>query len=206
MKFLPTPVAVRFLLPVLLLTGLAGCGVAPVPRPILQNDVSRSTEQDGRFIALVGPRRQHDEPFLGVPSTNIYALRSWVDTRNGQTVDQLYVESSYFGDERNWDTARDATGQELRFIPISKNEITCSGGCSYAEEFAAALPEPLLRAGIGGLQVSFTAKSGASKMIFVPGDLVAKQLAAVDAARASLSSAAALNPAPATEVPPPMPH
>jgi hypothetical protein len=205
MRFLSALVGVRFLLPAILLTGLAAC-VGPAPRPILQNDVSRSTEQDGRFISLVGPRRQHDEPFLGVPSTNFYALRSWIDTRNGQTVDQLYVENSYFGDERNWDAARNATGQELRFIPISKNEITCSGGCSYAEEFAAALPEPLLRAGVGGLQVSFTGKSGATKTITVPGDLVAKQLAAVDAARARLPSTAALTSIPAAEVPPPMPR
>ena len=116
--------------------------------------VSRTTEQGGRFIALVGPRRQHAEPFLGVPGTNIYALRSWIDTRTGETVHQLYVADSYAGAERNWNAARDAQGQSLRFVEISKNEITCERGCSYVEEFAAPLPEARLRASTGGLTVA----------------------------------------------------
>jgi hypothetical protein len=166
----------------------------------LATAVARSTEQGGRFIALVGPQRQHAEPFLGVPGTNFYALRSMIDTRTGETSHQLFVADSYFGAERNWEAARDGRGQLLRFIPISKNEITCENGCSYAEEFAAALPENLLRASPQGFPVSFTAKSGAHETISVPGDVVANQLSAVAEARAGLPQAAA-TPAPAPVAP-----
>jgi hypothetical protein len=182
------------LLTAALLMALAGCaGSSSAPPPSVQpaTEVIRSVEQDGKFIGLIGPRRQHAEPFLGVPGTNFYALRSWLDTRNGETAHQLYVEDSYFGAKRNWDAARDKAGEKLRFVEISQNEITCENGCSYAEEFAAALPEALLRANLPGLIVTFTAKSGADKTLIVPGELIAKQLAAVDDARATLPTAAA---------------
>ena len=176
-----------------LLLALAGC-VTPASQPAnvdLANAVRFSTEEGGKFLALVGPQRPHGQPFLGVPGTNFYALRSWLDTRTGETAYQLYVEDSYFGAERNWRAARDLRGQELRFIPISKNEITCEQGCSYAEEFAAALPEALLRAKPERLAVSFTAQSGAQATIIVPGELIQKQLAATDQARASLPAVTA---------------
>jgi hypothetical protein len=183
----------------LLLMALAGCAAlsnAPPPSPQPATAVVQSVEQGGRFIALVGPRLQHAEPFLGVPGTNFFLLRSWIDTRDGKIAHQLYVEDSYFGAKRNWEAARDAQGQKLRFVPISMNEITCDNGtCSYAEEFAAALPEALLRASPQGLAVSFTARSGAQQTMIVPGDLIAKQLAAVAEARASLPAAAAAPPA-----------
>jgi hypothetical protein len=185
----------RLLVPVLLLA-LAGCvGVSAEPPPAsLHELVSRATEQGGRFLAFVGPRRQYAEPFLGVPGTNFWALRSWLDTRTGEVAHQLYVEDSYFGAERNWEAAHDAQGQPLEFIPISKNEISCDNGCSYAEEFAAKLPDALLSTNRNGLSVTFTAKSGTTTTITVPGELIAKQLAAVDAAHAALPSAAAAPP------------
>ncbi|MGC2415613.1 MAG: hypothetical protein WA459_23315, partial [Stellaceae bacterium] len=179
-----TPIALvaTALLPI----ALAGC-VGPssaLPPNTPAATATKSTEQNGKFIALVGPRRAHGEPFLGVPDTNFDALRSWIDTRTGETVHQLYVEDSYFGAERNWEAARIQAGESLRFIPISKNKITCDNGCSYAEEFAATLPEALLRASTRGLAISFTAHSGAEQTILVPGELILEQLAAVDAARA----------------------
>src|SRR6266851_6263207 len=170
---------------------LAGCrdltGIAPTAEPA--GAVTRTQEQGGRFITLAGPRLQHAEPFLGVPGTNFYLLRSMIDTRTGEIAHQLYVEDSYFGAERGWNAARDATGQPLRFIAISKNQITCENGCSYAEEFGAALPEALLRANPQGLTVVFAARSGAEKTIAVPGELVAKQVAAVGEARGTLPAA-----------------
>lgn len=182
------------------LAGCAGLSSAPPPNIVGAAGVTRSEEQGGRFIALVGPRRPHGEPFLGVPGTNFDALRSWIDTRDGKTAHQLYVEDSYFGAERNWEAARILGGQALRFIPISKNEITCDNGCSYAEEFAADLPEALLRESPRGLAINFTAHSGAEKTIIVPGDLIVEQFAAVDAARASLPTAA-LTPVPPANPP-----
>jgi hypothetical protein len=188
-----------------LLAALSACAEMPGNTTTLATSggqlataVTHSVEQGGRFIALVGPRRQHAEPFLGVPGTNFNALRSMMDTRTGETAHQLYVEDSYFGAERNWEAARDSRGQTLRFIAISKNEITCDNGCSYAEEFAAALPETLLRESPQGFTVTFTAHSGAEKAIAVPGDLVANQLTAIAEARAGLPTAAAVPPPPAS--------
>jgi hypothetical protein len=174
------------LLVLALLAALSGCGGGPVPVTSgpPASEVTRIVEQDGRFIALVGPRRQHGEPFLGVPATNFFALRSWIDTRTGEVLHQLYVEDSYAGPERKWGAARDGAGREPRFVEISRNEITCEGGCAYADEFAATLPEEVLsQAAAGGLTVAFSAASGAQKIIVVPAELVQKQLAAVAAAR-----------------------
>jgi len=172
-------------LALVVLLALSGCGgqTAVVTSGLPANEVTRTVEQDGRFIAFVGPRRQHAEMFLGVASTNFYALRSWIDARTGETVHQLYVSDSYAGPERKWNAARDGQGRELRFVEISRNEITCERGCSYAEEFAAALPEEVLQAIAGGLTVYFSAISGAQKTIVVPGELIQKQLAAVAATR-----------------------
>src|SRR5712692_5373422 len=100
-----------------LLTALAGCaGPAsgpPAGQPVAL--VTRTDEPGGKFIAFVGPRRQHAEPFLGVPGTNFFALRSWLDARTGEPAHQLYVEDSYVGAERKWEKARDPAGQAMRF-------------------------------------------------------------------------------------------
>ena len=185
---------------------LAGCaaGVYPpggMPAPETPNAVRLTTEKDGRFLVLSGPRLRHADPFLGIASTNFYLLRSFIDARTGETLHQLYVEESYPGAERNWNAARLADGGGLRFVPISKNEITCEINCSYAEEFAASLPDPLLRASPQGFTIIFTARSGIEKTIPVPGDSIAKQLAAVDQSRTARPTAAAAPSA----APPPAP-
>src|SRR5579859_6511762 len=123
----------RLLLSILLLA-LGGCAVvssAPPPTVLPGTGVTRTVEQDGRFISLVGPRRPHGEPFLGVPATNYFLLRSLIDTRSGETAHQLYVEDSYFGGKREWNAARDQAGDQLRFVQNTTNEITCNPGCSY---------------------------------------------------------------------------
>ncbi|MBV9154192.1 MAG: hypothetical protein JO204_20700 [Alphaproteobacteria bacterium] len=193
----------RAIVTILAVLALASCEAAPTAAQTTAQTqpagtVRLAVEPGGRFVVLAGPISRHAAPFLGVASTNFYLLRSFIDTRSGQTAHQLYVEDSYPGAERHWDAARLATGEPLRFIPISKNEITCELGCSYAEEFAAALPEPLLRASPQGFTVLFTAHSGTQKAITVPPDLVAKQLAAIDQARATrpLTVTPGPNPAP----------
>jgi hypothetical protein len=182
----------RLAAPVLLLA-LAGCGlyggeappVAPPP-----NTVERGSVAGGRFISLVGPRRQFAPAFLGVPGTNYNLLRSWIDTRTGEQVTQLYVEDSYSGSERTYEAAHDGDGQALKFVAVSRNEIACDHGCSYAEEFAADLPQTLLEAHRRGLTVIFTAKSGPALSIAVPGDSIDKQLGAIAAARSTLPAVA----------------
>jgi len=146
-------------------------------------------EQGGKFLAFVGPKLQHTEAFLGVEDTNYFCLRSWLDTRNGEVAHQLYVEDSYYGSPYRWDGAHEADNAKLRFIPISRNEITCDQGCAYADEFAAGLPEDLLRAHRdSGLTVVFTAQTGKTLSVTVPPNLVAEELAAVDSTRAALAA------------------
>src|SRR5499427_3450637 len=123
---------------------LTACAHTPLPEGAAKSGFAPGaaaavTPEEGspRFIGLVGTKAQHAPPFLGVPQTNFYCLRSFVDRQTGETLHQLYVSDSYSGPERRWSAARDATGHPLRFLEISRHQITCDGGCSYVEEFAA---------------------------------------------------------------------
>jgi hypothetical protein len=69
----------------------------------------------------------------------------------------------------------------LRFIEIGRSEISCEGGCSYLEEFAATIPESELRANPQGMAVIFSSASRDQKQILVSGAQISAQLAAVDA-------------------------
>jgi len=144
-----------------------------------------------RFISFIGPKAQHAPAFLGIPQTNFYCLRSFVDRRTGETAHQLYVTDSYFGAERGWNAARESSGGPLTFVAIGHDEISCDAGCSYVEEFAANLPESTLRTSPDGLTVTFSARSGDEKTIVLPGDRITAQLAAIDASRISAQPVAA---------------
>lgn len=187
---------------------LGACALQPVEKLPAQpgaDQVAMTKEQNGRFLAFVGPEVQHTEPFLGVDDTNYFALRSWLDTKTGEVAHQLYVEDSYYGGPYTWDGVHEtASNKPLRFIAISRNEITCDLGCAYADEFAAALPEDVLRAhGEGGLSVTFTARDGKTLSVSVPGRMIAEELTAVDATRTALAANAqkAAQAAPATAGP-----
>jgi hypothetical protein len=165
---------------------LASCAAVTPPEPATSTPgVEAREDSSHRFITIVGSKAQHALPFLGVPETNFYCLRSFVDRHTGETVHQLYVTDSYFGTERGWNTAHDAAGASLPFIAIGHDEISCDAGCSYAEEFAAKLPESALRASPDGLAVTFSSRSGDQKTIVIPGERIAAQLAAIDAKRNS---------------------
>ena len=157
----------------------AGAGAADPPHA---SGVATRQDLSARFVALIGPRVQHDPPYLGVPETNFSCLRSFIDRRTGETAHQLYVAASY-EEKRDWDAAHDGAGQKLRFIPISRFEIACTGKdkCSYAEEFAAAIPESELRSNPNGFAVTFTDPAGGSDTIAVSAAQIAAQLAAVAA-------------------------
>jgi hypothetical protein len=146
-----------------------------------------------RFIVLIGPKTQHAPPFLGIPETNLYCLRSFIDRQTGETAHQLYVTDSYFGAERGWNAARDSADAPLLFVAIGRDEISCDAGCSYVEEFAAKLPESTLRASPDGLAVTFSSRSGEEKTIVVPGKRITDQLAAIDAKRSSAQPVAAFS-------------
>jgi hypothetical protein len=174
----------------LALTACAQLSESPAG-PVAQSDAGARQDLSPRFIGLIGNKAQHAPPFLGVPETNFYCLRSFVDRRTGETQHQLYVSDSYSGAERRWHAARDGAGHPFRFVEISRDEITCDGGCSYVEEFAANIPESELRASPQGLTVIFTAGSGAEKRILVSSAQITAQLAAVER-RGQAQPAAAL--------------
>ncbi len=192
------------LLVILVGAALAGCapfappggGSGSLTGPA--QDVAVREHQSGRFVELIGAKAQHAPLFLGIPGTNFYCLRSIVDRKTGRTVDQLYVADSYDGKERNWNAAHDADGRVLRFIPISHMEIVCDGdGCSYAEEFAADIPERELQASRHGATVTFTDPAGDQKPIRVSAAQISDQLAAVAAQQQP-------TPAPAVSTGPPV--
>jgi len=165
------------------------------PRQPAAGTVGIEAREDAsqRFIAFIGPKTQHAPPFLGIPETNFYCLRSFVDRWTGEAAHQLYVTDSYFGAERGWNAARDSTGTPLSFVAIGRDEISCEAGCSYVEEFAAKLPESTLRASPDGLAVTFSSRSGEEKTIAVPGERITAQLAAIDAKRSSAQPVAAFS-------------
>jgi hypothetical protein len=164
--------------------------VAPKATP----GVTAREDLTRRFVIFVGPKAQHAAPFLDTPGTNFYCLRSFLDRKTGEVSYQVYVSDSYFGAERRWSAARDAAGDPLRFVHLSTDEITCDGSCSYAEEFAATIPESELHANPSGFAVTFSAQSGDEKKILVSGEQVAAQIAAVEARRSPVSPAAAAMP------------
>jgi len=146
-------------------------------------NIELTKQQGGRFIAFTGPQLQHTGPFLGVSDTNFFLLRSWLDNKTGEVAHQVYVEDSYYGGPFNWTGAHDADNAPLKFIAISRNEISCEQGCSYADEFAAALPDSYLKSHQDGLAVTFTAGNGKALTVKVPGDLVTAQVNAIEAVR-----------------------
>jgi len=187
----------------LLALAMGGCAalqseekLPPVAQPEAQ-PVQLTKQQNGRFIAFVGPRRQHTEPFLGVSDTNYFALRGWYDNKTGEVAHQLYVEDSYDGKPYLWDGAHDTDNTKLHFIPISRNEITCEGHCSYADEFAAELPEDYLRAHEKGMAIIFTTSDGKALTVAVPTELIVAELNAVESVRTVAAKAAQNSSAPA---------
>jgi hypothetical protein len=178
---------------ILLSMALTACAqVRPPEGPAQTSAVAAPAPDDPspRFIGVIGTRAQHTLPFLGVPDTNFYCLRSFVDRPTGDTQHQLYVSDSYSGTERQWNAARDDMGRPLRFIEIGRNEITCEGGCSYLEEFAAVIPESVLRSSPQGLTITFTDRSGAEKTIALSASQITAQLAVVDTRRSPVQPAA----------------
>lgn len=189
---------------------LGGCaGLHPeekLPPQPQAPEVTLTKQQGGRFIAFVGPRKQHTEPFLGVEDTNYFCLRSWLDNKTGETAHQLYVAYSYYGGPYLWNGVYDTANAKLKFIPISRNQISCEQGCSFADEFAAELPEDYLRGHPGGFAVTFTSANGKTLGIDVRPELVAAEINAVDAVKEVAAKAAASPPTPDANAPPPAPQ
>ena len=77
---------------------LAACAQAPPPEaPAQPSAAAVAPAREAippRFVGLIGTRAQHAPPFLGVPETNFYCLRSFLDRQTGETRHQLYVSDS----------------------------------------------------------------------------------------------------------------
>lgn len=172
----------------LLLGGAALAACAATTPPSRPAAPAAERQATPRFVAVVGPLEQHEPPFLGVSYSNFYCLRSLLDRRTGDVATQLYVADSYFGAERRWQSAQDGDGEKLPFVLISSAEIDCGEGCAYADEFAAGLPDALLRSSPQGLAVTFGARSGDRLTIRLSGGEIARQQAAVAAVRTRLVS------------------
>lgn len=144
-----------------------------------------------RYVEIIGPKIRYSPPFLGVKQTNYYLLRSWLARDTGRVATQIYVTDSYPGAERGFTAAYDASGQPLPFVSILRDQITCGNGCSWAEEFAATLPESVLEAGGQDYAVTFATRSGQRQTIHIAPAVLARQRAAVAAERARLRHASA---------------
>ena len=170
-------------------------GSAPAARVTVRADLSP------RYVEFIGPKILFAKPFLGVPDTNYFALRSWVDRETGAAAHQLYVAESYRGKRRVWQSARNERGDPLPVVSIGSDEIACDADCSYSDEFAAKLPEALLHdSAERGLVVTFAAQSGNVRRIEVPAAAIRAELAAIEAWRSRAvstpnSAASAPNPA-----------
>jgi hypothetical protein len=169
---------------------LGACARPPAPA-ISSPGVTVHMAALPRYIEIVGQQAQHAPPFLGVPGTNFFALRSWLDRESGRATTQLYVSDSYEGLQRGWNAAYGPAGTALPFTAIRRDEIDCSRVCSWVEDFAARLPERRLDAASGGLAVTFTASSGAKKTIVVTPRQIRAQRTGIAAARLWLSRTAA---------------
>jgi hypothetical protein len=163
---------------------------APAPAPAAQVPKTPAVvvreDLSPRYIEFIGPKILFAKPFLDVPDTNYFALRSWLDKKTGAVAHQLYVSESYVGARRTWLGARDGQGDALPVVAISSHEIACDPGCFYTDDFAASLSDALLRKSLGGLAVTLTAKGGTEKTIAVPAAIVKAELATVDAWRRRL--------------------
>ena len=159
------------------------------PAVVVREDVSQ------RYIEFIGPKILFAKPFLGVPDTNYFALRSWLDRQTGAVTHQLYVSESHVGPRRHWTSARDAEGDPLPVAAIGSHKIACDPACSYSEDVAASLSDALLQKSRGDLAVTFGAEGGRQKTITVPAAVVQVELATVEAWRRRLGPSKTANSA-----------
>src|SRR5438552_13794892 len=68
----------------IILYALTACAELPPPEAGGSAVVSARDNMAPRFIEFVGARAQHAPPFLGVPQTNFYCLRSFIDRQTGE--------------------------------------------------------------------------------------------------------------------------
>jgi hypothetical protein len=141
--------------------------------------VQVTTDQFSKDVKFFGPL-EGVNPFGG--TSRLYRLRTWVNKETKTIEHQLYVDVSYIGGWRWYQTAADETAQDLKVLAISSNVSSCSTfGCSLSETVGIDIDDATLRVhASGGLRVKLNAKSGDSLIIELSATQVRLQVEAVD--------------------------
>jgi len=155
--------------------------------PVVEVD----TDQFERGITLLGPEQVVD-PYGETPCS--WRLRSWVDKNSHAVADQLYVEITYAGHVRRYETAMDDNADDLSVTGISRTSTgSCRSarGCVHTEIIGVALNDATLRARqAGGYRIKVKAKSGDSLILPISPTQIGLQIAAIDRYVADPASAA----------------
>lgn len=153
---------------------LVSCGGAPLQK----QTVGTQDDQYSPSATIVGTKL-FDNPFGGVSKE--WFIRSFIDKKTGAVTHQLYVETSYIGDWKYYQSANDDTAAPLPFIVIDREVGDCTGGCSLEETFALGLQGSVLRAKAAtGYSVKISAHDGTAFILSVPPGQIQPQLAAID--------------------------
>lgn len=124
-----------------------------------------------------------------------YGLRATV-RRDGTLVrdHQLYVNTDYFIDWRNFTRARwhaftgaESFGRPLQFVGLFRDVHSCDGdrGCSPYETLLARVPDAFLRATRDSIEVRIYGSNGSEEVVAVGGGAIAAYLATVDSVSAA---------------------
>lgn len=131
--------------------------------------------------------------FLGIESRvgnetgNPYAedtvrLRSWINKEGGTTTHQVYYTDYYQDDWRHYTRASNGNAENLRFVSIDRDVISCAGGrpCLLSETMGASISDDFLRQNADGFRMQFQSRSGRNQTIRITGRMIEKQLEAIE--------------------------
>jgi membrane-associated protease RseP (regulator of RpoE activity) len=159
--------------------------------------------KDDKFSAaatFIGPSKAVS-PLLG--TSRSWFVRSSLNKSDHTVAHQLYVETSYLGHWRFWETAADDHATSLPVEAIDRNVDDCSGICSYSETVAVELDDAFLRANAtSGFEIKLSAKSGDDLVISVAPAQIEPVLAAIAAYSVASPVATATAPGPAAPAAP----
>ena len=143
-----------------------------------------STDKFSKNITVTGITAESIGGTFVMPDDAKWNLRSWVGKQSGVTTTQLYVSNQYSASSwKFFDVAADQDSTSLAFSQISRDVLTCQGGCKYDEEFGADIPQAALeKYAATGYQVKFSAHDGSSLVVTVTPQQISQQLAAIAAA------------------------
>jgi len=166
----------------------------PQSGPRISSSVVVQDTQFDKDITFIGIEDTHGPALMNI-APNTYKIRSWVNKETRAVTHQLYVTHYYDGNWIFWNSASDQDAKSLQFSSISREVISCRGGCTYSEVFGAMISDRDLRQRKdSGYSVRFRARAGADKVIFISQRQISAQLIEVDAAIERLKSASVSKP------------